>query len=380
MNFIIRWWDDPEASASLVIAFFAGLFAIYQLYQHPAERRRRILDSMVRLYQFSAEERGIVLRDLPCLIRLGYEAIAMAIIGELEILSRVGGDAGTDDYKEHLSELRREARAWMRPYIGVSYTSAHEILESEFKFRALMWCIEELRDPGECERIGISPDLLTTARQAVDKLNDFVLEYENGAYPARSMLGQLHASLARVAKALEPVIWEGRGKESRWGRRIIRIGIASQHYNDVNKIHRISSITWSSPVNRELVVHPALSKSVFGKEIVDPRIPHSPRLLPLLRIRARSRYWRIVGTIQLRPRFFWAYGGRRLREHKRAEDKLGPALNFAVANRRSQNLPASLNFSWTLASLPQDMEQLFKLEQSRTAGRFAWIYARKTTQ
>jgi hypothetical protein len=218
---------------------------------------------------------------------------------------------------------------------------------------------------------------MTVARGAVDKLNDFAFEYENGAFPSRSMLGQLHVSLARASKALEPVVWEGKGKESRWGRRIIRLGLACQHYNDVNRIHRINSMSWTSPVNDEVVIHPALCKPVFGKEIIDPEIPYTPRLFPLLRLRARSRYWLAVGRLQLRPRFLWAYGGRRLREHKRAEDKLSPALNFAVEKRRSSNGVASLNFAWTLAKLPSGMDELFRQEQYQTAGRFAWLYLPK---
>lgn len=382
MSLINRWWDSPDASATLLIAIVAGIFAVYQLYRYPAERRRRTLNAMVSQYKLSSEERGAVLRDLPCIIELGYKAIAEAVTGELERITSDDSETEPDNYglEGHLNELRRDAQKWMRPYVGVCHTAAHEILASEFKFRTFMWCIENLRDPAACEFLGISPGLLTIARNAVDKLNDFVFEYENGAYPARNMLGQLHVSLARAATALAPLVWEGKGKESRWGRRIIRIGIASEHYNDVNRIHRITSITWSSRDNPKLVIHPALSKSVFGKEVIDPRIPYSPRIFPLLRLQARSTYWRIVGVLQLRPRFFWAYGGRRLREHKRAENKLGPALNFAVANRRGQDSPASINFSWTLASLPRDMDQLFKQEQSQTAGRFSWIYARNTKQ
>jgi hypothetical protein len=378
----MRWWDNPEASASLLIAIAAGTFSVYQLYQYPAERRRRTLDAMVARYKLSAEERGTVLRELPCLIEVGYVMILSAVTSRItEVEAALDGCTGSEDrwLLEHLHDLRADAERWMPSYLGASFTGAHEILASEFKFRAFMWCIEILRDPEARESIGVSKDLLTVARGAVDKLNDFVLEYENGAYPPRSMLGQLHLSLVLVAKALEPVIWEGKGKEGRWGRRIIRIGIAGQHYNDVNKIHRISSISWQSDTVTELVVHPALSKSVFGKEVIDPRIPYSHRLLPLLRLQARSRYWRFVGTFRWRPRFVWAYGGRRLREHKRAEDKLGPALNFAIANRRDQEVSASINFAWALSSLPRDMNREFKLEQSRTAGRFAWIYTRRTS-
>lgn len=345
----------------------------------PAERRGRILEAMTKQYSLSAKERGRALRELPRLADIGYTEIYEAIVSEIARIQEESPDPSDGKFEllEHLYRLQEEAIMWIKPKLGISYTSAHEILDCEFKFRAFMWCIETLRDDEQRAAIGISDDLLEATRGAIDKLNIFAMEYENGAYPPRSMMGQLHKSLATTSKALEPFVWDGKGKEGRWGRRIVRLGIAAEHYNDVTSIHRISDITWTALDKDDVIVHPALTIPAFGKEIVDTTVPDVPLFLSLPRLKLRAQYWKLVGRLGLRPRAWWAYGGRRLRRHMHAEDKLAPALNFAIANRRNGDMRASLNFGWTLADLPQAMTEGFRKLRSESGGRLGGLVAKR---
>ena len=376
MDIISGWLTTPDASAGLFVAAIAGIFAVYQLRAMPAERRGRILKAMTKQYALSAEERGRALRELPRLVDIGYTEIYQAIISEIARIQTDMSDS-PDGQFEHLRKLEQEATTWIKPKLGISYTSAHEILGSEFKFRAFMWCIETIRDDEQRDAIGISEDLLEASRRAIEKINIFAMEYENGAYPPRSMMGQMHKSLATTAKALEPLVWEGKGKEGRWGRRIVRLGVAAEHYNDVTSIHRISDITWTAPDKDDIIVHPALTIPAFGKEIVDTTVPDVPLFLSLPRLKLRAQYWKLVGGLGLRPRAWWAYGGRRLRQHMHAEDKLAPALNFAIANRCNGDLRASLNFGWALADLPQAMTEGFKRLRSDSGGRLGGLVAKR---
>lgn len=383
MNLVDQWWNDPQASASLFIAAVAACFAIYQLRALPAERRRRILDAMLDKYKESAAERGRILREMPALMAHGYEAVHAALNRHLieQGLNQPCEDIDHLDAPQlHLESLQRDAVMLIQPDLGLSYTAAHEIEASEFKFRALMWCIETIRNPESSEdSLHLSPDLIETARRAVDKLNDFCLEYQNGAYPARIMLGQIHRSLILTAKALEPIVWEGKGTDGRWGRRIVRLGIVGQHFNDVTAIHRVTEVTWTSKRRTALVVHPAMTRPILGREVVVHPPQGASHLFLLGRLRLRAQYWRLVGALSMRPRFWWAYGGSRLRMHERAERQLGPKLNFAIEAHATDALPASLNFAWTLDDLPAEMAVAFKRQLLAARAAAERSHAKETT-
>lgn len=353
MNLWQKWWDSAEASSSLVVALIGALVLMFQLRSFPAERRRTRVKAMEDEWRSTAAARGEVLRELPALFRVGCQAISAR-------LDVVGDRSERGPESEHPMKVQRQSILWSASPNDVSYTSASEILNSEFKFRALMWSVETLRDAKALGRIGISSALLSSSRVLVDDLNRFALEYESGFFPPRIMLGQLHMSILRIAKALEPIIWEGKGIEGRWGRRILRMGLAAQHYNDVNKIHRGTNVGWKSD-HHDLVIHRALTEQSFGTERVMKFAvksePYAQKILPLACLRARAVYWKVIGDLRLRPRLWWAYGGRRLRQHLKAEQKLGPMIQFAVGRFAKESSRASLNFDWRLGELPALMAE-----------------------
>jgi hypothetical protein len=385
LNLWRSWWGDPVASSAIVIAFVGGFFALYQLRGALGDRRRRILDAMVQQYGNTASARGQMLRECPRLFSLAYLAVKDAIDSEItskeeEIQDQDAGAAEELNLKlRHLYRLRKEAETWMRDEVGISYTSAAEMLDSEFKMRALVWCIEVLREPSLWQQIGYTYDLTALCVSAVAQLNNFALDYENGTYPARTMLGQLHRSIAPAVKVLEPIIWE-RSIDGRWGRRVLRLGLAAQHFNDVVRIHRSSDLLWrwSDSAKDKVVVHPAKATDIFGQEVLRANIPGQPRLLPGVRLQFRTFYWWLVGKAALRPgSTLWTYGGARLRRHRKQEDQLAACLRFGMKKLKSPGCLWSLSFNWTVSSLREGMVRTAKKEKSSLRGGLAsWIYQR----
>ena len=339
---------------------------------------------MVEQYGKSVDYRGTVLKSCPVLLKIAYRTLHAEIDKEIDRLKKISRaenpkTAGrADPAFRHLDRLKQEATTWCTPDLGIAYTDAAEMLASEFKFRALLWCVEKLRDIAARKDLGLAEEAYSAAEGLVNQLNNFVLDYENGAYPPRTLLGQLHRSIAPVAKALEPIIW-ARSLDGRWGRRVLRLGIAAEHFNDVVKRHRSNSLTWSTPLEKKpVVVHPATTIDVYGREIVRNDIPAAPRLLPDLRLQFRTFYWRLVGKLELKPSvWIWSFGGRRLRRHMRHEDQLSACLRFALASKAGST-PVSVSFSWTLDTLRHDMARDAKSKISTTKrGRLAWLYLRR---
>ena len=223
--------------------------------------------------------------------------------------------------------LASEIRTWSD--LGVSYTAAHEVMSSEYKLRALIWAIAQVRDP--YSSVWESPDdweeKNALAKKCVEQLNDFATYYENGVYPRSVVLGKLHAGLAIPAKALEPLIWSRSTEGARWGRRVLRIGIRAQDYNDRTGVQQINSIYWTRGGAR-LLVHPAL---VQGGEEGGPLINWPKGQDRRLYAIPRSR-WTLRGSTMLRNISRVAnreYGGRRLKYHEREESSLVRAIRAA---------------------------------------------------
>jgi hypothetical protein len=378
-----RWFNDPVASSTLAIAIVAGFFAVYQLRSIPGERRRRILDAMVTQYAESAPNRGQFLRACPILLKIAYEELTGRLeeeIARAEQLVRGGNaeDAAAADLRlRRLYKLRKDAVLWGGQQIGISFTNAAEILASEFKTRALMWCIETLQDEDKRRACGVSDELYGIAIELVNQLNNFALDYENGAYPPRIFLGQLHRSIAPITKALEPIIWE-RSLNGRWGRRVLRLGLSAQHFNDVVKIHRSNDLIWVGSARR-VVIHPAKTIDIFGKELLKNNVPTAPRLLPMVRLRVTSAYWWIIGTASPRPSIWiWSFGGLRLRRHKKCEDQLSAGIRFALRNFKTGDASVSLSFSWSLDTLRRDIAQVTKSQSTAIkGGKLAWLYVKR---
>jgi hypothetical protein len=385
LNLWRSWWGDPVASSALVIALFGSLFALYQLRGSLGDRRRRILDAMVQQYGNTAKVRGRILKECPRLWSLAYSAVEGAVDSEIAIKERLVQEEDADAAValnlelRHLRRLRKEAAVWMQKDLGISYTSAAEILDSEFKLRALMWCVEVLKEPSLWREVGYTYELISLCESVVSGLNNFALDYENGTYPARTLLGQLHRSIAPAAKALEPIIWV-RSIDGRWGRRVLRLGLAAQHFNDVVKVHRNSDLLWrwSDSPEDKVVVHPAKTIDVFGQEILRANIPAQPRLLPTLRLRFRTFYWWLVGKAALRPSSsLWAYGGTRLRRHRKQEDQLASCLKYGLDKLKSPDRLLSLSFNWTPSSLNEGRTRVAQEEKSTLqGGPIGWIYQR----
>jgi hypothetical protein len=372
-----------------MIAFVAGFFALYQLRAVPGERRRRILDAMVKQYADTSNERGRILKECPVLLRRAYKEVQSAIESEIALKESPAQDQSPEEAAaagrdlRHLGQLQREAVIWTSPDIGISYTSAAEILSSEFKLRALLWCIEMLRQPDLRQRLGYTDDLMGLCASLVRKLNNFALDYENGTYPPRTLLGQLHRSIAATVKPLEPIIWE-RSVNGRWGRRVLRLGLAAEHFNDVVKIHRSNDLVWESDRRPEdgVVVHPALTIDAYGNEILRVNIPEQPQFLPVLRLQVKTFYWWLIGKAEVRPRSpLWAYGGTRLRRHERHEDRLSAFLRYGFDNLEGSGRPISLTFTWTLSGIRESMIQEAKTRKSALqGGPIRWLYQRNASR
>jgi hypothetical protein len=385
MTIFQRWWNDPVASSTLLIAVIAGFFAVYQLRSIPGERRRRILDAMVDQYAESAENRGIFLRSCPILFKLAYEELIGRIDAEIadatQLIrnSNVELAAVADLRLRHLEKLKKESFLWTGSHIGISYTSAAEVLASEFKTRALLWCVETLRDREQRQAAGIDEELYRIARTLVNQLNNLALDYENGAYPPRTFFGQLHRSIAPISKALEPIIWEG-SVSGRWGRRVLRLGLSAQHFNDVVKVHRSNDLIWIGGSNAKVVIHPARTIDIFGKELLKNNIPTAPRFLPILRLQATTFYWWLIGKLALRPiSWIWSYGGLRLRRHRKSEDQLAACIRFALGTLKRDDALVSLSFSWSMDTLRRDMAQAAKRgKETIRGGSLAWLYLKRS--
>jgi hypothetical protein len=378
----VQWWHDPAASSAFAIAIVAGIFAVYQLRSIPRERRRRILDEMTKAYAATAEKRGKLLRDCPMLIQIAYDELASDIDkqvttaeSKLKLSQNQEANAVADIRLRHLYALQRECRIWNNAKVGLSYLSAAEILQSEFKLRAVLWCVEVLTDPDRRTEVGISAELYKTMEQLVGQLNSFAMDYENGSFPPRTLFGQLHRSIAPTAAALGPLIW-ARSISGRWGRRLIRLGLAAEHYNDVTRIHRNSDLIWigtgADGNSRKVVVHPAIAVDLFGEQVLRMDIPGVTRFAPALRLKIRAFYWYIIGKLTLTPNLWaWSYGGYRLMLHGRRENQLAACLRYASANLADASERASLDFSWSSESLHAEMAratQAGKAAMKRYAG------------
>lgn len=224
----------------------------------------------------------------------------------------------------------------------------------------------------------MSDELYRAARTLVNQLNNFALDYENGAYPPRTFFGQLHRSIAPISKALEPIIWEG-SVSGRWGRRVLRLGLSAQHFNDVVKIHRSNDLVWVGESNAKVVIHPAKTIDIFGRELLKNNIPTAPRFLPILRLQTTTFYWWLIGKMALRPdNWAWSYGGLRLRRHKKSEDQLAACIRFALGTLKRDDAMASLSFSWSIDTLRRDMAQAAKTgKDTIRGGRLSWLYLKR---
>jgi hypothetical protein len=398
LNVLSRWWQDPGASSALFIAAIAGVFAIYQLRAVPADRRRRILDGMSERFNESRTDRAAVLKDTPPLLALGHSALRSAVASVDDEAGIVSENRVRQTVKQqHVRRLKQEIDDWDASELGISYFSAAEVVRSEMKFRTLLWAVEMVRSP--------TPDGLVTVetvkvvRGFIDRLNPFLSDYESGAFPARSMLGLWHVNLARLFAACAPFVWERslpqpeqmiavsiQSGDGRWGRRVLYAGLASQHYNDVNEIHRTSAIVWSPRNNpsstKSALVHPRLAKEMLGKQFLLPGLPGSPRILPYFRSWMRDQYWSLVGGLALRPRGrFTSYGGRRLAQHMKAEGELTTLLRFALYSAQQQpGRPFSLSFDWNLEALKRDIIDARQTDEARDgrSPRLTWLYIRPT--
>jgi hypothetical protein len=364
----VQWWRDPVASSGITIAIIAGIFAVYQLRAVPRERRRRILDEMTRQYASTAKTRGRVLRNCPMFMKLAYERLSAALDEAIARREQFLSESHNAEAKvvadvalTRLNRLKRESVMWNNAELGISYTSAAEVLQSEFKLRSLLWCVETLQNPQLMQELGVDVDLYKKMESLVGQLNAFALDYENGSFPPRTLFGQLHGSIAPIAKALEPIIWERSITNGRWGRRVLRLGLAAQHFNDVMLIHRSSDLIWSNNESEasypNLIVHPALAEDIFGEQILRADLPGTQRVCPSVRMQFRTAYWSIIGRLSLTPSsWLWSFGGRRLRRHAKVENYLAACLRYALTNlARPASGPISLSFDWDIESLKREM-------------------------
>lgn len=368
MGLLAGWLSDPQASATLLVGIAAGVFGIYQLRAYPAERTLRINARMKAEYGKSGPARGDLLSSPYSLMLAAYNEVREAVEQELaraaesSVLRAEEVTAQHQERQRFLSDLQEEARRWSEPSSGLSYLAAHEILQSEFKLRALLHCIEVIRN-GEDAFV---ENNRSAAVQAVNGLNDIAVDYSNGVYPAPTLLGLVHRSLAQSTKALLPYIWE-KSLDGRWGRRVLHLGIAAEHYNDVTPMHWASSIQWrASDCSRQditILVHQRMMDNIFGKYLPCADSFAVPRTLPRFRLRVRALYWRAIGTFRLTPRVWpLTFGGWRLRQHRKAENDLAAILRLALSKGSREDL-AALSFGWTITDLWLEVAKAHKEEK-----------------
>lgn len=299
-----------------VIALGAFAWAVYQF--RWSSGKADVLDKMMAQAKLSQPFRTVISKEYPQLLLFGRESVC----GVPEL------------------DLRLEAEKARWETLGTSYTAAHEILSSELKFRSLLWAIGCVRDQESPTWEGVPQweKLNKNAKDCVRYMNDFGSYYETGVYPRHVVMGQLHAAIAVPAKALEPLIWSNAAEKtrSRWGRRIVRMGLEAQGYNDRTRKQQVSPMIWTSR-GLVLMIHPSLASLVSPKgsdwsgQTVkiwtsrrQRRMHGIPRNRAALWFSTTFAYWsRLLNR---------AYGGRRLRLHNDYEDAL------VVLLRRAQEL------------------------------------------
>lgn len=302
-SFASDWLNDPQAVTMLVIAIVGGGFALYRFRFIPRERRRETLKAMQDAYGGSAKERGEILRSLPPFLLIGKDAVKEA--------AEVSGPAH--------SGLLAEISSWD----GLTSTAAHEIRDSEAKFRSLLWVVCELAPLLENLDSAIDADEILgeeirTGKVLVNKLNNFAQMVELNLFPQDDVFGQLHRSIAPACKAVEPLIWSQNALGARWGLRVLRLLCRAENFNDVRQIHRTNRLVWRRPDESEVLIQSALYRSDFGRSV------------PTNRLRAMSSWDRAMleasaWLVRLVPR----YGGVRLKRHVAAENELVGRLKFA---------------------------------------------------
>lgn len=374
MSFVSDWLSDPQASAAIAIGLVAGTWALAQFRPLARERRRETYDAMTTHYVDLRPTRDAAVPVFPPVIAFAQQRVRAGASRELQ--SQDASSVG----RHHLARVISDIDEWTR--YDIAFTSAREVLESEAKFRSLLWAVEVIRawDPEgnlELEEGTWPGDVLLAAKRLVHDFNAFLFHYENGNYPSRQTLGLLHRSLAVVSKAMEPVVW-AQSLDGRYGRRTLRIGLAAQHFNDVTPIHSINDLVWIDAAGRRNVIHPRLKRLVLGSAVLVTDSPVRPRLLPGLRLLLRSWYWYWIGLMSPSPRlWFLAYGGVRLWRHRRAENELGGLLGVALGLRGAGGPYGSLDFSsWDLDSL-HEAQRIAVGRERRERGRLAWLWLPK---
>ncbi|HEY5193623.1 MAG TPA: hypothetical protein VIJ39_07095 [Solirubrobacteraceae bacterium] len=375
MSLLHQWINDPGASSAIAIALVAGTWAVAQFRPIARERRRETYEAMTTHYVELRPARDAAVPHFPPLLRAAQQRV-LAATEQPQCNTEAG-------YRAH--EVRAQIESWMR--FDFAFTTAREIIDCEAKFRAMLWTVETIRQwrtDGILELNGVRypQAVLTAAHDLAHDLNAFLFHYETGSYPARQTLGLLHRSLAVVSKATEPVVWEA-SLDARWGRRVLRIGIACQHFNDVTPIHCISDMTWKTVEGTRRLVHPRLKRTVSGASVLEGNSPIRPRLLPGPRIRIRAFMWYLVGLVSPNPRiWFLSYGGRRLHLHRRSENQVAGLMKLAItpderqaqtASERDTELMVSLDFTWSLTDLKERQRQILR-NQRKAQGRLAWLW------
>jgi hypothetical protein len=303
-SWISRWWNDPVAATIAIIAAAAALAAWWQLRALARTRRRELLENMQLRYAETGADRAAAFRQIPPLVLFGRQAL------KHELLS-VPPPGRRDDLATQLED-------WQE----LTLSAAHEIAASEAKFRALLWAVEIVRGI----RLGaaeiVSEPGIAAARRLVNTLNDFTQLIEEDVFDQRSVLAQLHRSIAPAVKAVEPVIWNA-SADGRWGMRLLRLLRRAEHFNDVERVQSSQALVWEAAASTPslLLIH-------------DSRMVSRPNRR-LERVRER---WEV--------RWRKRYGGRRLREHVASEGRLAGLLAHAIATQRG-----SLDLSWTMNEL-----------------------------
>ena len=300
-SFAHEWAHDPQAVTTLAVAVVGGGFALHRFRSVPRERRRETLNAMQEDYGGSAHERGEILHSFPPFLLWGKEAVAQAV----------------DDAVLAHSDLQDELLSWE----GLTLTAAHELRDSEAKFRSLLWVVHELAPILEDLDSATDRSLveeIELGRELVNKLNNFAQMVELNLFPQDDVFGQLHRSIAPACTAVEPLIWSQNALGARWGLRVPRLLCRAERFNEVRRVHRTNRLAWRKQDGTAVLIQAALYQSDFGRSVPTSKL-QSMSIWERLKLEASSWFVRVS------PR----YGGSRLKRHIAAENELIGRLKFA---------------------------------------------------
>jgi hypothetical protein len=290
---------NSEASSSISIALFGGIVAWRRFRTVPQQHQKTVLEDMREHYERTKDLRTEAFNSGPPIL----------LVAKREIESKMRGLRMQSQTVSHTQRLDVICTGFAK-WIGVEATAAHEILADEAKFRTVLHCVYS-KNLGAKYNSDCSVQIVHLNQIAdglINSLTDFTMFIENKAYPQFTALSLLHRSIAPICKILEPVVW-ARSIDGRSGRRVVRLGLLAEVYNDSCPLH------WEN----------GLGLSAGGTQVVVRQSRMQSSAPSAFRAFCARVFWRAREKEWL-PGLFWS---ARLRIHRKCEENLAKALKSA---------------------------------------------------